>query len=209
MVKLTVDDMSTRLLGGQDVPPDLICFIQMHARWVTDGDAFASDALAATGFNLIDPDHLPALLSHSYLNEQDRADPDTMANIRAFDEVFALSAFVAVGDEDEIVGYWQGPDQVPLHEAPFVMLDSEGQFSLLPGETITEAMVIYAVQARFDEAEVQLQFEEMCGIFRAFGINLAIRDLAMVKVHPTRVDPAELHLSAYTKFRTEAGLPPI
>ncbi len=209
MVQSTVEDVSTRLLGGQDVPPDLKRLIEIGARRSTDGNAFPGGALAATGFNLIDPDHLPALLSHSYLNERDRADPNIMANIRAFDEVFALSAFVAVGDEDEIVGYWQGPDQVPLDQAPFVILDSEGQFSLLPGATITEAMVIYSLQARFNEAEVQPRFEEMCESFRAFDINLANRDLAMVKVNPTRVDPAEIHSSAYTKFRTEAGLSPI
>jgi hypothetical protein len=209
MARLTVEKVSTRLLGGQDVPPDLIHLIELGGRQSIDGDAFPRDALEATGFNLIDPDHLPPLLSHSYLNERDRTDPDIMANIRAFDEVFAQTAFVAVGDEDEIVGYWQGPDRDPLDKAPFVILDSEGQFSLLPGATITEAIVIYSLQARFDKAEVQPRFEEMSESLRAFGINLAIRDLAMVEVQPTRIDPAQVHSSAYVRFRTEAGLPPV
>lgn len=209
MVQLTVEDISIRLLGGQNVPPDLKRLIQIRALRDTDGIALPSDALAATGFDLIVPDHLPALLDHSYLNERDRADPDIMANIRAFDEVFALSAFVAVGDNDEIVGYWQGPDQVPLDKAPFVILDSEGQFSLLPGATITEAMVMYSLEIRYDEAELQRRFEELCESFRAVGIDIEIRDLSTVKVHPALVDPAEIHSSAYTKFRTEVGLPPI
>lgn len=209
MVQLKFEDISTRLLHGQDVPPDLKCLIQIRALRDTGGIALPSDALAATGFDLIDPDHLPALLDHSYLNERDRANPDIMANIRAFDEVFALSAFVAVGDNDEIVGYWQGPDRVPLNQAPFVILDAEGQFSFLPGATITEAMVIYSLQTRFDEAELQRRFEVMCESFRTVGIDIAIRDLASVRVNSVGVGPAEIHSGAYTKFRTEAGLPPI
>lgn len=209
MVHLTVEDISNRLLGGQNVPPDLQRLIQIRALRDTDGFALPSDALAATGFDLIVPDHLPALLSHSYINERDRADPDIMANIRAFDEVFTLSAFVAVGDNDEVVGYWQGPDNVPLNQAPFVILNTEGQFSLLSGATITEAMVIYSLQTRFDEAESQCRFKEMCENFRVVGIDMAIRDISSVKEHSTRVGPAEIHSVAFTKFWAEAGLPPI
>ena len=208
MAQLTVEDISTHLLRGQGVPSDLKSLIEIRASRDKGGITLPIDPLSATGFDLIVPGHLPALLGHSYLNEHDRADPDIMANIRAFDEVFALSAFVAVGDDNEVVGYWQGPDHVPLDQAPFVILDTEGQFSLLPGATITEAMVIYSLQIRFDEAELQRRFEEMCESFRAVGIDMAIRDLSTVKVHPTRVGPAEIHSGAYTKFRTEAGLPP-
>ncbi|MEU7481771.1 hypothetical protein AB0A63_37745 [Lentzea sp. NPDC042327] len=93
------------------------------------------------GLRLLADDERPAALDTGYLTAADLANPDVAANTRAIEETAALVTWVAE-DEDEgrAFGYWRGPGHLPLTAAPVVVLDNEGQFELLRGSSLSEAL---------------------------------------------------------------------
>ena len=124
----------------------------------------------------------------SYLTESDLADPDIAANVKAIDDTFAHINFVARTEEDICIGYWRGPQRVPLQGSPLVSYDTEGQFRLC-GSRFVEApfFVLYD-----DEALEQLRWS--C---RQLGIALpfeSIDDIVIPSVDPA---PDAFHLARY------------
>ncbi|MGW6449828.1 hypothetical protein [Lentzea sp. NPDC055074] len=93
------------------------------------------------GLRLLADDERPEALDTSYLTAEDLANPDVVANVRAIEETAALITWVAEdGDEGRAFGYWRGPAGLPLTEAPVVSLDNEGQYQLLRGTSLSEAL---------------------------------------------------------------------
>lgn len=93
------------------------------------------------GLRLLGEDEQPAALDTGYLSAEDLANPDIAANVRAIADTAALITWVAEdGDEGQAFGYWRGPVNLPLSEAPVVSLDNEGQFQLLAGATLSEVL---------------------------------------------------------------------
>src|SRR5260221_5820205 len=66
----------------------------------------------------------------SYRNETDRANPAIMANVEAMAATNRLIAWFG-RDMEGFLGFWRGPKELPLEQAPIVQLDSEGQYSLV------------------------------------------------------------------------------
>jgi hypothetical protein len=66
----------------------------------------------------------------SYLNDEDRADPDIMSNVEAMAATNELIAWFGQ-DNEGYLGLWRGPKNTHLPEAPVVQLDSEGQYRLV------------------------------------------------------------------------------
>ena len=93
------------------------------------------------GLRLLADGEQPAALDTGYLTAADLANPDIAANTQAIGETAALITWVAE-DEDEgrAFGYWRGPQDLPLTGAPVVSLDNEGQFQLLRGTSLSEAL---------------------------------------------------------------------
>lgn len=93
------------------------------------------------GLRLLADDERPEALDTGYLTAEDLANPDVVANVRAIEETAALITWVAEdGDEGQAFGYWRGPDDLPLTAAPVVSLDNEGQYQLLRGTSLSEAL---------------------------------------------------------------------
>jgi len=90
-----------------------------------------------------------------------------MANIAAIDTVNSYIVYVAQDDEHNIYGYWISPEGYTLAEAPIVRFDTEGQYSLLSGRNLTEAL-LGAVKEDDDEL-----FTEMRSALEAYGISTA------------------------------------
>ena len=63
----------------------------------------------------------------SYLNDDDRADPDIMSNVEAMTATNGLISWFA-RDQEGYVGLWRGPSNTALEEAPIVRLDTEGEY---------------------------------------------------------------------------------
>lgn len=137
------------------------------------------------------------VLSMSYLTEADRQNPDTMANVGAIEDVSALTTWV-VEDEDESTtyGYWHGSENTPPAQAPIVIIDSEGQFSLLPGASLAEALCSHLGEWADDG------YAGLADQCRALGIAVAQDDPAG-RPQPAAAGstPSAVHREGYERRR--------
>jgi len=113
----------------------------------------------------------PRGLDTSHLNDADRADPGTAAHVAAVLDTAALVTWAA-DDEGESTGYgyWHGPQGLPVEEAPIVLLDSEWQFDLTYGASLTEALC-FEVGSYADEG-----FADLAAQCRALGVEITVDD---------------------------------
>ena len=187
------------ILKGQAAPRDLQALLDVTAK---AGDG-ADPLREALSYALLRPGRDYPLLSGSYLNETDRQNPDIMANVAAIDEVMAMITFVAEGGDGDMIGYWHGPEGTPIDAAPIVKLDTEGQFGLMQGRNVSEAMLgdyTFSDDERFAEGRAWLA---SCGI--------AIEALSWHGLStPTAATmPNKLHRTLYNERRVAAGLKPV
>ncbi|MDT9591932.1 hypothetical protein RDV89_02555 [Nocardioides zeae] len=106
--------------------------------WLRRQTAGETHPFADLGVTFLEPGGTPSqLLDTSYLTDDDRANPDVMANVRAIEETAALVTWVAV-EPQRAVGYWRGPASIPLDRAPLAQLDDEGQLRLTGAVSVTE-----------------------------------------------------------------------
>lgn len=191
------------VLKQKTCPNDLLQLLQLQLARVENDEEYA-DPLEAMACRLLEPGATPCLLDFSYLNDNDRTNPDTMANVAATDRVFAYITFVAENNNGDVLGYWHGPENTPIEAAPIVKYDTEGQFYLLSGANLAEALLDDYVA--FDDAA---QFNELRDWFAACGIQ--IRPTCWDELqHPTpSTEPDDLHHKFYNEERIKAGLEPI
>lgn len=147
------------------------------------------------GLRLLADDEQPAALDTSYLTADDLANPDIAANTRAIAETAALITWVAEDeDEGKAFGYWRGPDNLPLTGAPVVSFDNEGQFHVLRGTNLSEALSDeYGPWA--DDG-----YPGVVARCRAQGVTIGADDpdeLPEPTVSPT---PAEHHVARYREL---------
>lgn len=134
--------------------------------------------------------HQPTVLDTGYLTADDLANPEIAANVRAMADTSGLITWVAE-DEDESTafGYWRGPQDTPLAEAPIVSLNSEGQFDLLPGNLSEARSIEYGEWS--DEGYAGLAAD--C---RAQGVSIA-EDPDQPPEPSASPTPREYHASRY------------
>jgi hypothetical protein len=149
-------------LGGRPVPDDLA--ILLEAQWSgNDGP------LSALEIRFFAPGQTNTLIDHSYLNDRDRANPDTMANVAAIDQVNQYIGFVAEGLNGAALGYWLHPEEPADRPAPIVSFDTEGEYELLNGAYFAEAVVGKWV---FDDDE---WFGRLADGFEVLGVAMPVR----------------------------------
>lgn len=154
--------------------------------------------LAELGCTVIDRDYQPALLDpEGYLSRADLADPMVRARCAAIEGVSAYISFVVENDEGEVIGYWHGPEQRSLHEAPIVKLDARGRFQLLPGRHLIEALL-----GEFGRADPAAP-GELARLFAGLGIAAPARG----RGEPARAD-ATTHPASLQQRLYEAALAP-
>ena len=175
---------STYRLDGEPVPDDVRILLE-HA-----------DELAErTGIELNWMKEWAPWADTSYLTAADRANPDTMANVRAIAEVCERIAFVAAHEEREYIGYWRGPGRRPVAEFPLVRLDNEGRFSFCAGCTFAEAVL---GQTCGDE-----EFAELRDWLRSLGIAIQTETPYESAYANRGPSPEELHEELYCRYRRE------
>jgi len=138
----------------------------------------------------IDSDNIPMLLSQDYLNDNDKQDKYIMANISATNKVFEYITFIVETVDGSVAGYWHGPENIDIQLAPIVMYDTEGQFSILNGKSLIEAIV---GDYLFDDDEKFLFFQNQ---FQKCGINISAKWSDLVQKTPTTI-PNILHNTLY------------
>jgi hypothetical protein len=178
------------ILKGQAVPPDLRALLDVA---VSDGD---SDPLReALGFALLVPGRDYPLLTGSYLNDRDRQNPDIMVNVAVINDVLALITIVAESEDGDMIGYWHGPERVPIGKAPIVKFDTEGMFGLMQGRTLSEAML---GNATFDDAE---RFADARAWLASCSIEINAKNWRELSTPEASTRPDKLHHALYEQKR--------
>jgi len=134
----------------------------------------------------------------SNLNADDRANPDTMANVEAIAATNKLIAWFG-RDMEGFVGLWRGTDQVALAKAPIVRLNSEGQYALV-ASSIGDYLCIAASNDDFDENRKMVTKAGLAVSGSPDEIWEAIEDYD---------SPNDYRLQLYNAQRKQRGLPPI
>ena len=191
-------EYSRQRLGGRDLPADLAKLLVLQ--W--QQGAADADPLGAMGVTLLEVGETHNSLDHSYLNDKDRADPDILANVAAMKSTCEHAVFVARNQDAAIIGYWLGPENVGIDAAPILKLDSEGQFALLEGTTLSEALLGNHV---FEDAE---RFAELKAEFAKVGIAISGDSWDELPYPKSPTDPGVFHEEWYVENRNKAGLPP-
>ncbi|MGN9907432.1 hypothetical protein ACTMTJ_07720 [Phytohabitans sp. LJ34] len=198
----TADQILASLAGrlrGRPVPDDLRRLVAIQAARPA-GEQRARDPLLHTRTVIFEPGESDALLDHSYLNENDRADPDIMANIAAIDTVLPHAAWIGTLVDGDVVGYWLHPDE-PVGEPPLVVtFSTEGEFDIQPGESLVEA-VIYHYAGYQDD-----RFAAAAELYEAHGLPIAARRADDLPHRRAVVDPAALHSKRYEEECAARGL---
>jgi hypothetical protein len=190
------------VLKGRRAPDDLRVLLKLQLERIPNDEHY-SDPLEELGCRILMPGEKHSLLSHDYLNDEDRANPDIMSNVAAIDAVIALCTFVVVTDDSDVIGYWHGSQAAAIDEAPIVKFDTEGQFSLLPGRHLTEALVGDHV---FDDDAAFAEFHEGFG---AHGIAFQAGCWDDLSQDEPASSPDELHRRLYDEERAKRGLDPV
>lgn len=187
---MEIVDVVAMRFGDRPVPADLSALAAISSR--------EDSPLRRVEIEFIEPDRSHSLLDHSYLNDNDRANPDIMANIAAVDEVFRHSLFVARDGDDNLYGYWLHPDE-PVGPPAVVCYSNEGQFSI-KGGSLTEVMI--SVHAFDDE-----DFATLAQVFIDAGVPITTRTLVEFAEPVVVTSPAGLHNRLYRTERAKRGLP--
>ena len=178
---MLVDSVTANRLGGAPCPDDLRILL-------SDGfELLDSLGLEVSGDAVWRP-----WADKSYLTKSDLADPNIAANVQAIDDTFEHIDFVARTEEDICIGYWRGPQKVPLQSSPLVSYDTEGQFRLCGGRFVESLFFV------LDDDEALEQFRRACS---QFGIALSfesIDDIVIPFVEPT---PDAFHLARYHAYK--------
>lgn len=128
----------------------------------------------------------------SYLNAEDLADPDIVANVRAIAEVCERIAFVAENQEGEYFGYWRGLDQRSIADSPVVYLDNEGSFHVCSGSNLAEA-----IAGTFYDVE---EFLEIKVWLNSIGIAMQAESEDALATPDCEQTPSEVHQGLYDRY---------
>ncbi len=187
------------VLKNQPMPDDLQKLWNMQISRAPAAD-FSVDPLAALGVKIIEPEKIPCLFNHSYLNEAERADPNMMMNIEAINEVFSLATFVVELEDDHLLGYWHDSENIPIAEAPIIKFDNEGQFSVCRGNNLTEAIIAETMDYQEDK------FPEFKAWFAKYQIDMAATSIADLPERKVITHPALVYENLHKAKRVAAGL---
>jgi hypothetical protein len=185
------------VLNSRSIPTDLVALVGAGG---PDGDDPLREAL---DHSLLVPGRDYPLLTNSYLNDADRQNPDIMANAAAINEVIDLITFVAESNDGDMIGYWHGPERTPIDSVPIVKFDTEGQFDLMQGRTLSEAILghyTYGDNERFAAGRDWLAS-------RGIAVDATNWHELSSPVAATR--PDKPHSTLYNEKRVAAGLKPV
>lgn len=189
-----LDDFRREVVKTTDLPADLALLAE-----ATFG-VLKEDPFEGFGLRALHPGETASPYDTSYLTAEDLADLDITANVAAISEVADRARWVAVGENGEAYGYWlDGRDQ--LGGSPIVKYDAEGQFELIPGTHLTEAVVADIV---FDDVE---EWEELTEPLTDAGLTFSVQDPSDLSEQEPEADPTPraLHERLYIERRAAQG----
>jgi len=134
------------------------------------------------------------LISHAYLNEADRSNKNTMANVQAMNEISANMGIVAFGESypEGVIGYWP----MDSGERELFSLVTEGQYHLCLGETLMDTLYFEAIVGGNEEGKAECET-----LFRDLGIPIP-SETTGDEIY-ARVDARKAALSDHPQKRRE------
>jgi hypothetical protein len=163
---------AARHLGGRTVPDDL-CKL-LNSQW-RDAATGRRNRLKDAGVTFIDVDRMPRLIVAVCAGRDDLQGATRLAYAQAMGDMIRYSGFVAEDDAGDAIGYWFSPDRLPIETAPLLRFGTDGNFSILCGNCIAEALLVIASRGN------NLTFSELRNYFNEQGITIAARTIEDVK----------------------------
>ena len=183
-MKTTIEQVSINRLAGEECPKDLDNLI-LNAGALLDN----------MGININGEQYWEPWTDKSYLSESDLQNRDIMSNVKAIDELFGYIKFVAETDGGEFIGYWCGPENNQICDAPLVYYDTEGQFELC-GSRFVEALFFLV----YDDDLL----EQLRCICKTVGIPLEFESIDDISIPKMNLTPNELHEIKYDEYLRNA-----
>jgi hypothetical protein len=169
-----------------------------------EDDSELGDFIADAEVFFLDPEEPNDLLTFEYLNDQDRKNDDTMANVEATDALFGRIAWLFSNDESILFGYWIGEDKTWAMPAEAVSYDTEGQFDSW-GKIPLGDLIAYAGSMADEEG-----YERIIGAAKEVGLSVLHEtlDSLYAAADEHALDIEKLHTDEYNKGRVKRGLEP-
>jgi hypothetical protein len=181
-------------LGGRTVPDDLRKLLEAHWRDAASGK---NSRLKSAGVEFIDGDQLPRLIAAERAGRDDLEGAMRLAFAQAMGDMIRYSGFVAEDAAGEAIGYWFSPDHIPIETAPLLRFDTNGNFSILCGKNIAEAILVIA--SRGDNKT----FSELRDYLCELGINVAPRTIQDVQRREPALPPQATYEQLIQAYRAD------
>jgi hypothetical protein len=175
-----VAQYSARYLGGRVVPDDLCKLLELQWRDAARG---RNNRLKGAGVSLIDSG-LPKLIAAACAGRDDLGGATRLADAQAMADMVRCSAFAAEDDTtSDAIGYWFGPDRIPIEIAPLLRFDADFNFSIVPGNNIAEAILVVA--SRGDDRT----FFELRDYLNELGFDIGAQSISDVQTRECAILP--------------------
>jgi hypothetical protein len=165
-------------LGGRTMPGDLRTLLELQWR---DAVAGTVNPLRNAGVTFLEGDRLPAIIEFECKGRDDLDGIRRLAYAQAMADMARYCGFVAEDVDGNAIGYWFGPHSVPIEAAPLISYNTKGNFSVLRGQGVAEAILVVAA----------LESDELFSTLREYlnghGFNIVAR-----KIGDTRMPECSL-----------------
>jgi hypothetical protein len=193
---------SAKCLGGRTVPDDLRKLLKLQWRDLAGG---RGNRLERAGVTLLDS--LPELIVAACAGRDHLGGATRLAYAQATSDMVRCSAFVAEDDTTgDAIGYWFGPDRIPIEIAPLLRFDTDFNFSIVLGNNIAEAILVVA--SRGD----QQSFCDLREYLNELGLDIAARSIQDIQPRKCAIPPQVTYqrmIQAYSADLSAALLPNI
>jgi hypothetical protein len=159
-------------LGGRTIPGDLRKLLNLQSH---DAANKSANRFNDAGVTFLDSDRLPALIDAECTGRDDLEGTVRLAYAQAMADMVRYSGFVAEDADGNAIGYWFSPDPIPIETAPLLRFDTDGNFSILPGNGIAESILVIASR------DNNLTFSKLRDCLNEQGLNITARTIQDVQ----------------------------
>lgn len=205
-----LDAIAKDVFEGQAMPADMLAMCSQQLRRGGDNKLGRKNSLRYDAWQDMAAVCLTPATRHeprdmSYLNETERKDPDIAANTQATLEVMRHITFVVKTDNSDFLGYWQWPAK-GIANARIVRYDTEGQFTLEAGRTITEALLLEHISPD-DGKRAEAKYKRAKASLDKLGagtLPASFQALNQLTLPRASVHPNDMHEQLYKRYRAQA-----
>jgi hypothetical protein len=188
-------------LGGRSVPDDLRTLLELHWRDAATGK---DNRLKSTGVTLLDADRMPDAVTAILAGGDDLEAAERLTRAQAMRDMIRSSGFVAEAAAGDAIGYWFGPDSIPIEAAPLLRFDPNGHFSILPGSSISEGILVVA--SRGDNQA----FSNLRDYLNELGLNISAQSIQDIQPRECALHPQAVYqqlIRAYSSDLSTTSVP--